>query len=171
MGFFKKLFGGKEEEEEKIIERTLLTIQVGDIITYFAEDYEVHAVIEWMEEGYSWKEYKLKNREDSYWVSAEMDDGEIIASFNTVLKDFDVTIPPPKELKHDKKVYGLEEKGSAVGKITSKAGSQNYKMNYYEYECYSDETETLSIEDYGGDIEVSTGIELRESEIDILPGG
>ncbi len=172
MGFFQKLFGcGGTSEPEAPTERTLMNIQVGDIVQYFGDDYQVFATIEWMEDGFSWKEYKLKNREDAYWISAEVDDGDLIAGFYKVVKDFNVTLPPANELEYNGKKFKLDEKGSAVGKLTSKAGTQNYKCKYYEYYDTADKAEMLSIEDYDGDIEVSLGTELRESEIDILPGG
>jgi len=169
MGFLKKLFGG-EEKKLPLLERTLTNIQIGDIISYFENDYEVYAVIEWMQEGYTWKEYKLKNREDSYWISAEVDDGEIVAGFYAVIKDLRLTAPFPEKIEHKGIVYYLEEKGHAVGKMTSEAGTQNYKCSFYEY-LSEDEKNFFSIEDYGGEIEMSTGEVLKKSEINILPGG
>jgi hypothetical protein len=165
MGFFKKLFSSEQKEAPR--ERNLMNIQVGDIVTYFGDDYEVTAVIDWMEEGYSWKEYKLKNRGDAYWISAEVDDGELIAGFYKVLPRYQVQTPPPKKIEHEGKEYLLEEEGSAVGMLTSKLGKQNYRCDYYEYE--SKDGEFFGIEVFDGETEVSVGEPLKESEINILP--
>jgi hypothetical protein len=127
----------------------------------------VIAVIDWMEEGYTWKEYKLKNRGESFWISAEVDDGEVVAGFYRVLPRYEVQTPPPKKIQHNNKTFLMEEQGSAVGMMVSKAGKQNYRCDYYEYE--SEDGDLFGIEVYDGETEVSVGEPLKESEIDILP--
>ncbi len=171
MGFFKKLFTGKENKKP-VVKRTLLNLRIGDFLTYYGEDYEVFAVVDWMEQGLSYKEYKLKkNLNESYWMTAEIDDGELLVLFYTIVNDFKTDIPPARKIKFDNEEYELEETGQAVGKLKSNIASQDMKCKYWYYECTSNEEKVFSIEDYSGDFEASYGIKVLESEIDILPGG
>ena len=164
MGLF-----NREEKRKRLIERNLMDIRYGDFIIYFDEDYEVYAVIEWVEEGYIWKEYKLrKNNEEAYWLNVEIDDGEVLAYFHTLIKDYPVPAQLPDILKYNGKEYKLHDKGNASGKLTSRVGDQFYQCRYYDYK---NGNEILSIEDFKADIEVSIGVELIKSQIEILPGG
>lgn len=150
------------------VERNLMNIQVGDFISYYGVDYEVYAVIDWMEEGFTWKEYKLKDNGNTAWISAEVDDGEIIAYFFTMVDDFDIKLPAPNKIRYDNTIFELEEKGSAVGKLKGKHGDQQLQCNYYEYEA---KDRLFSIEQYGNDLEISVGVLITQRDIDILPGG
>ena len=167
MGLFKKLFKGSKKKEVPI-ERNLMSILPGDIIMYFGEDYEVTATVEWVEDGYSWKEYKLTNKGKAFWISAEIDDGEVSAGFYEVVEDIDFH-ENKKELKYRDMVFKFEEKGKAQGVLTSKLGKQNYKCKYYQYET-EDGSQKISIEDYDGEMEMSIGEDLKQNEVNILPG-
>ena len=74
----------------------------------------------------------------------------------------------PDILKYNGKEYKLHDKGNASGKLTSRVGDQFYQCRYYDYK---NGNEILSIEDFKADIEVSIGVELIKSQIEILPGG
>ena len=169
LDILKKIFG-QEKKQEKIEKRTLMNLKVGDIVIYYETDYQVFAVIDWVEEGYTWKEYKLKNKDEVYWVCAEVDDGELIAGFYHMVKDFKVEKPYPDSIEYEGIKFELEEKGKAVGRITSEAGEQNYQCFYHDY-LSEDEKKFFSIEVFGEEIEISEGEVLRPSEINILPGG
>ena len=170
MGFLKRLFGVPEKKKTDVIKRTPMNIKVGDIVIYYEIDYEVLAVIDWVDDGFMWKEYKFQQTpKETCWLSAEVDDGSIGLVFYTLVKDFPYQNNFPKELTYNGKKYFLEEKGTASGSLTSRAGIQSYKCDYQDY-ISEDETSYLSIEDYGGELEISTGISIRESELNILPG-
>ena len=66
-------------------------------------------------------------------------------------------------------VFKFEEKGKAQGVLTSKLGKQNYKCKYYQYET-EDGSQKISIEDYDGEMEMSIGEDLKQNEVNILPG-
>ncbi len=171
MGFFKKLFRGGEEKKP-VLNRNLMNLQIGDFLTYYGEDYEVFAIVDWMEQGFSYKEYKLKkNFKESYWLTAELDDGEVYALFYTIVDDIDLPDTAPRQIEYKGNKYELEETGQAVGKLKSNKGKQNMKCKYRFYECINDDEKVFSVEDYGGEIEISFGVKVLESEIDILPGG
>ena len=171
MGLLKKFFG-KKEKRTKIAPRTLTNIKYGDFILYFDEEYEVIAVIEWFEEGVSWKEYRLKKDGKSYYINVENDEGDIVAYFYTVIDDTSINkTPPDKKIIYNTITYHLEEKGEALGKVLSKAGSQTYKAKYWDFEDKDNEDNVFSVEKFSDNIETSLGVRLIESKIDILPGG
>lgn len=166
MGLFDKIF---KKEKKPVKERNLMTIQVKDIVLYFGDDYEVTAVIDWVEEGYSWKEYKLSNKGKAFWMSVELDDGDIIAYFYEVKKNHDISLPLSKKLNFLGQDFFLEEKGHASGRISSELGTQNYQCDYWDF-LSKDEKSSLSVEDFNGELEVSLGEYLNNSQIEIYPG-
>jgi hypothetical protein len=171
MGLLKRLFG-KKQSHIKTAPRTLTNIKYGDFILYFDEEYEVIAVINWVEEGVSWKEYRLKKDGKSFYINVENDEGDIIAYFYTVTNDLTISsTPPDNKILYNGITYELEEKGTAMGMVESKAGNQTYKAKYWDFEDTKNEDNVLSIEKFSDNIETSTGVRLIESKIDILPGG
>lgn len=169
MGLLAKIFGCKKQTKEPVVQRNLMNIQCKDIVLYYEKEYEVFAVVEWMEEGYTWKEYKFKDGEDVCWISAEIDDGEVQAGLYRIVKDLHLPDPLPSTITYQGIQYQLEEQGKAVGLLISEAGKQNYQCRYYQYES-EDGKHFLSVEDFSGDREISVGFPILASEINILPG-
>lgn len=167
MGLIKGILG-LFKKKSPVIKRDIMHIIPGDIILYYKELYEVIAVIDWLEEGFASKEYRIKKADESFWISAEIDDGEIWVALYQQVEDLDIKIPPPKEIKYKEEIYTLDDKGKTVGVMKSKQGNQNLQCKYYDYEAGN---KLLCIEDYNGEIEISIGQEIKHFEIDIMSGG
>ncbi|TKD67927.1 DUF4178 domain-containing protein [Pseudalkalibacillus hwajinpoensis] len=167
MGFLSRLFG-KKEEETTIEERTVMNIQVGDIITYDLEDYQVVGNLTYTVRGYKWQAYQLQSEGSSIWLSVEMDDELELGIYKTVKEK--VSKPIPKELTIDGVVYYQDEHGHA--NVSGKGRGSNVNGQEVEYYDFSNEEESefLSIEIWGTEVEVSKGYEVEEYEIKILAG-
>ncbi|WP_273851050.1 DUF4178 domain-containing protein [Guptibacillus spartinae] len=166
MSFLSKIFGKKEEEPIK--ERTVFSIQVGDIVTYDLEDYEVVGTLTYQNKGYKWYAYQLKSGSSSIWLSAEMDD-ELELGIYRNLKE-KISKPIQKEISIDSITYYREEHG--IAKVTGVGRGSNVNGQEVEYHDFSNEDETsfLSIEIWGSEVEVSKGYAIEEYEIKILAG-
>ncbi|WP_347549303.1 DUF4178 domain-containing protein [Pseudalkalibacillus hwajinpoensis] len=166
MGFLSKLFGKKEDQN--IEERTMFNIQVGDIITYDLEDYQVIGTLTYQNGGYKWYAYQLQSGGSSIWLSVEMDDELELAIYRTVKEK--LSQPIPEKLTVDGVVYYREENG--VAKVTGTGRGSNLngqEVAYYEF-SNDEDTEFLSVEIWGAEVEVSKGYEIEDYEIKILAG-
>jgi hypothetical protein len=167
MSFIRKLFGKKEVVRE-VKERTVLTIEVGDIITYDLEDYQVVGKLVYHDHGFEWTAFQLQSPSSTIWLSAEMDDELYVGIYKKV--QLKLKEPLPKELSYDGIKFYLDESGVARVKGEGRGSNvNNMECKYYDY-CDDDEEQFLSVEVWGSEVEVSYGYEIEEYEIKIIAG-
>lgn len=170
MGFLSRLFSGAEKDKETpaVEKRTLRNLRVKDFVAYDLMDYEVVGKIHYDDSGYTWDAYQLVSAGKSIWLSVEMDDELEVGIYEKIR--IPRLEPGKKEISHDGKTYFLEEQGRA--RVTSLGRSENVngaEMAYYEYVDEAGES-FLSVEVWGGEVEVSKGYEIEEYEITVLAG-
>ncbi|WP_042223216.1 DUF4178 domain-containing protein [Oceanobacillus manasiensis] len=168
MGLFSKIFSKKKNETAVPEERTVLSIKIGDIITYDLTDYEVVGKITYRDGGYEWYSYQLLEGNDTIWLSAEMDDELELGIYRKV--QFPIQKPFPKEITYENSTYYLEETGSA--RVTGEGRSNSLTGSETQYAEYMDTKEEsyLSFESWGTEIEASHGYSIEAYEIKILAG-
>lgn len=167
MGFFSKLFSNKKETPE-VKERTVLNIEIGDIITYDLVDYEVVGKITYRDGSYEWYSYQLLEGDSTKWLAAEMDDELELGMYETV--KLPVSTPFPKQLEYDGVTYFKDEEGEA--QVTGEGRSKNINGRSPRYAEYisEDEETYLSLESWGSEVEVSYGYDIESYEIKIIAG-
>ncbi|TWT00523.1 DUF4178 domain-containing protein [Planomicrobium sp. CPCC 101079] len=168
MSFFNRLFGGAEKQEPQVEKRTLLNLRVGDFVAYDLIDYEVTGKIHYNDSGYTWDAYQLASASKTIWLSVEMDD-ELEVGIYEKSRVPGIELGT-KKIMYDERPYFLEEQGRAY--VQGEGRSQNVngtEMDYYEYVDESGEY-FLSVEVWGGEVEVSHGYEIEEFEVTILAG-
>ncbi|MFE8702802.1 DUF4178 domain-containing protein [Cytobacillus sp. FJAT-54145] len=167
MSLFKKLFG-KKENIPVVKERNILSIEVGDIVTYDLEDYEVVGKLTYHDHGFEWVAYQLQGQTKTIWLSAEMDDELYVGIYKKI--PLKLQEPLPKEITYDGIKYYLDESGLArvVGEGRGR-NVNNIDCKYFDY-CDEDEEHFLSVEIWGSEVEASYGFEIEEYEIKIIAG-
>ncbi|WP_077621216.1 DUF4178 domain-containing protein [Sediminibacillus massiliensis] len=167
MGLFSKLFSKKENKPE-IKERSPLSIEVGDIITYDLVDYEVVGKITYRQEAYEWFGYQLLEGKNILWLSAEMDEELELGIYQQI--NLPVNKPLPNQLSYQAKDYFLDEQGEA--RVVGEGRSRNINGRTIKYAEYYDEEEEhfISLEDWGSELEVSYGYPIEPYEIKIIAG-
>lgn len=167
MGLFSKMFG-KDEERTKPLTRDLFHVEVGDIVEYDLADYQVVGKLTFYDGGYEWYEYQLQGDNGSRWLSVEMDDELVMAIYDKISKK--VTEPIPNQIEHEGVQYRLSEQGTA--RVRGEGRSRNNSGRDVRYFDFSDEGDEqfLSVEIWGGDIEVSVGKPVEDYEIKIIAG-
>ncbi|OZU88591.1 hypothetical protein CIL03_09830 [Virgibacillus indicus] len=167
MGLFSKIFSGKKDKPVPK-ERTVLSIEIGDILTYDLRDYEVVGKITYRDGSYEWYGYQLLEGHDTIWLSAEMDDELELGIYQKV--QLAVSKPYPKEVTYENKTYYLQESGTArvIGEGRS-SNLQGTETNYADY-ADADAANYISLESWGSEIEVSHGYPIEEYEIKIMAG-
>ncbi|MGI2328155.1 DUF4178 domain-containing protein [Planococcus sp. YIM B11945] len=168
MSFLNRLFGSAEKQQPKVEKRTLRNLRVGDFVSYDLVDYEVTGKIHYDDHGYTWDAYQLASAGKTLWLSVEMDDELEVGMYEkTRLAGIE---PGAKKITYKDQAYFLEEQGRAY--VRGEGRSQNVngqEMSYYEYADEAGES-FLSVEDWGGEVEVSHGFEIEEFEVSILAG-
>ncbi|WP_050182156.1 DUF4178 domain-containing protein [Domibacillus robiginosus] len=168
MGFWKKLFGGGDKTVPEARERTLLNLRIGDFVTYDLADYQVTGKIHYNDSGYTWDAYQLAADGKTLWLSVELDDELEVGMYKTVR--IPGLEPGSKKITYEERTYYLEESGRAY--VKAEGRSENVHGKNVDYYDYTDDSEEhfLSVEVWGGDVEVSYGYEIEEYEITILAG-
>lgn len=168
MGLFSRIFKSNKKSESKPEERTVLTLEVGDIVVYDLQDYEVVGKITYRDGNFEWFGYQLLVGHDTIWLSAEMDDELELGVYRKI--QLPVSKPYPKKITHEGKAYHLEESGRA--RVTGEGRSANLQGGEVEYADYagSDEADSLSLEAWGNEIEASIGHPIEPYEIKIIAG-
>lgn len=168
MSFFSRLFGSTEKPAAPAEKRTLENLRVGDFVSYDLADYEVTGKIHYNDSGYSWYSYLLVSASKTIWLSVEMDD-ELETGIYEKIRIPGIELGA-KKILHDGKTYHLEEQGRAYTQGEGKSQNvQGKNVDYYEYADDSAQS-FLSVEVWGGDVEVSRGFEIEDYEIKILAG-
>ncbi|ARI76802.1 DUF4178 domain-containing protein [Halobacillus mangrovi] len=167
MGFFSKLFSNKKQTPE-VKERTVLNIQIGDIVTFDLVDYEVVGKITYRDGSYEWFAYQLLEGNQTKWLAAEMDDELELGVYETI--KLPVSEPFPKQLEYEGMAYHKDEEGEA--RVTGEGRSQNINGRLTRYADYisEDEETYLSLESWGSEVEVSYGRDIEPYEIKIIAG-
>ena len=168
MGLLSKIFTKNKNTKPAPKERTVLSIEVGDIINYDLVDYEVVGKITYRDGNYEWYGYQLLEGHDTIWLAAEMDDELELGIYKKV--QLAVSKPYPKQLNYEGKTYYLEESGTA--RVIGEGRSKNIHDSLVDYADYSDDDEEsyLSIEGWGTEIEASVGYPIENYEIKIMAG-
>ncbi|NJK34959.1 MAG: DUF4178 domain-containing protein [Oscillatoriales cyanobacterium SM2_2_1] len=146
----------------------LFNLEIGDFVQHFGVDWAVEGKLTYNDGGDIWLEYMLQDGDRLCWLSVEEDDA-LEVTLTTTVNDLDVRSDPPDRLTYGDLEYRLVESGTAtmtrIGNLRSRPAE---RCRYYDYEGES--YRVLSIEDWGGDIEVSVGQKIPPNSVTLLPG-
>jgi hypothetical protein len=166
MSILKRLFGKKEKNVPVVKDRNVFTIEVGDIVAYDLEDYEVVNKLTYNDHGFEWLAYQLESPGKTVWLSAEMDDQVYLGIYEKA--KLKLSEPIPEEIEYEGIRYFLDEAGTARVKGEGRGKNvDGMNCRYFDYED-DDEEKYLSVEIWGSEIEVSSGYEINEYEIKII---
>lgn len=150
------------------LERTVFSLQIGDIVQYLDTDWFVEGKLTYNSSGYTWLEYLLQDQDRIRWLSVEEDD-QVEVSFLEPVQGLDIPGTPPNSLPYNGVTYQLDESGTAqMTREGSTLNRQGEFCHYYDYQGPSGER--LSIEDWGDEREVTQGKRIRPSALTLLPG-
>jgi hypothetical protein len=148
---------------------TLFDLQVGDIVQHGGLDWVVEGQLTYNDDGFIWLEYMLQDGDQICWLSVEEDD-RVEVSITHPTRSLDIReTPPPDFLVFEGDNYRRIESGTArmsrTGRLRRPEGEE---CRYFDYQGPNDKV--LSIEDWGGEIEVSVGETIRPSSLTLMPG-
>jgi hypothetical protein len=149
-------------------ERTVFTLEVGDIVQYMDTDWVVEGRLTYNVGEYSWYEYLLQDGDRISWLSVDEDDRVEVALLEPT-NQLDIGREPPKQLTFGGETYRCIESGVAtMTRVGTTLRRTAEHCQYFDYE--GSDNKVLSIEDWNGDIQVTVGQRIRPRMLTFLPG-
>ncbi|MFB6265271.1 MAG: DUF4178 domain-containing protein [Bradymonadaceae bacterium] len=143
-------------------------LQLNDIVSHFGTDYVVEGRIDYEEGGYRWYEFMLVDGDDARWLCVEEDD-QLEVTLWQEIDDLMVDPPVPETLEYEGEEYRMIERGEARAVQKGKTGRKKHpEVKYWDFSGSGDSY--LSVEEWGGEIEVSKGTEVNLETLDVFPG-
>jgi hypothetical protein len=150
------------------VERTVFTLEIGDIVQYMDTDWVVEGRLTYEDNEYTWFEYLLQDGDRIRWLSVDEDDRVEVALLEPTTQ-LEVSQQPPKQLTFAGETYRCVESGMAtmtrIGTTLRRTGEH---CRYFDYQGSNDKV--LSIEDWDGEIEVTVGQRINPRMLMLLPG-
>lgn len=143
-------------------------IKRGQIIKIRDKEYVVDAMIEFSEDTWKWKEYKLTTSTGkTTWLSIEKDDNgkDTYSIYN---ENYSINNYKGITITYNNEEYELYEQGTArVNNYFGRVDVDKYETCSYREYISKDKKKMISIEDWDGEIEKSSGEVLQDYEIEI----
>lgn len=150
------------------LERTVFTLEIGDIVQHLGSDWIVEGKLTYNDQGYTWLEYLLQDGSKRQWLSVEEDDVVEITWLEPT-SALDIGGQPPTQISFADHIY--QQKGAGTAQMTHQGSTLNrtaQTCQYYDYQ--TPDGKVLSIENWNGDIEVTVGQKIHPSVLTLLPG-
>ncbi|NJK29562.1 MAG: DUF4178 domain-containing protein [Acaryochloris sp. SU_5_25] len=150
------------------LDRTVFTLEIGDIVQHLETDWVVEGKLVYNDQGYTWLEYLLQDGSRRQWLFVEEDDVVEVALLEATSL-LEVGTQPPPQITFANELYHLKESGTA--QMTRQGSTLNRNAERCQYFDYQGSNhKILSIENWDGDIEVTAGQIIHPSILTLLPG-
>lgn len=150
------------------LERTVFTLEIGDIVQYMDTDWVVEGRLTYEDDGYTWFEYLLQDGDRIRWLSVDEDD-RVEVFLLEPNNQLEISKEPPKQLAFEGETYRCVESGIAtMTRIGTTLRRTAERCRYFDYE--GAQNRVISLEDWNGDIEVTVGQRINPRMLTLLPG-
>ncbi|MDX2217307.1 MAG: DUF4178 domain-containing protein [Oculatellaceae cyanobacterium bins.114] len=150
------------------LQRTVFTLQAGDIVQYEGADWVVEGQLTYNSHGFVWMEYLLQDADQIRWLSVEEDD-QVEVCWLKPVKGLEISHTPPQQITVADVVFQLEESDTAqMTHLGATLNRQAQQCRYFDYS--SADGQVLSVEHWDGETEITMGHQIRPSALILLPG-
>lgn len=153
----------------------IMNMRVGDYVTYRSIDYYVRQRYLYKAGRYEWLAYQFSDtsRQNTLWLDVEEDDEVNIEMTKPVNIPTGVTVSTLKSQKpftYQGELYEYDEHGYAQVKIEKESRRwEEDTVEYWDY-CNRSETQYISFEKWGEELEATIGHPIKDFELEIYPG-
>lgn len=146
---------------------TVFSLAMGDIVQYDNIDWVVEDKLTYSDSGWEWVEYLLQDGDRIGFLSVEEDD-RLEVTFTEKVTDCPVENPPPTQITYQQQIFNRSETGTATLK---RARHPERPVETCQYHDYNGPNEAvMSVEFWGGSVEVSVGTQVKPYQLTFLPG-
>jgi hypothetical protein len=147
---------------------SIFELRIGDIVQYQGRDWVVEGKLVYDQQGFTWLDYMLQDKDEIRWLSVEEDDW-VTVSLLAPVTDLEVSTDPPQALSYAGVSYHRKESGTATMRREGNPRRPHAEQcRYFDYE--GPDKKVLSVEDWAGDVEVTAGTIIAPTTLTILPG-
>jgi hypothetical protein len=165
---------------DRLLERTLRDLRVGDVLTLDSRDFLVEGTIAYDEDGHRWTAGRIVDGSEVRWLLVGL---ERVGPARVRLLRHDeanaVSGFPPEALVIDEVRYVLDRRGTAtctlagdLGAMTAmkdpRPASHVERCRWWLYNAAGDDT--LVLEQWGDDLRMLRGTRVAAETIDLIPG-
>lgn len=155
---------------------TIMNLRVGDYVTYRSVDYYVRQRYMYRAGIYEWMAYQFSDssKQKTLWLDVEDDDGIKIEMSEPIRMPSGVTeadLKAKKSFQYNNDTYEHDEYGYAQVRIENEDLKwDSTVVTYWDY-YNSNQDKVISIEKWGNEeLEATTGIPIKDYELEIYPG-
>ena len=165
---------------DKLIERTLRELRVGDVLGIDGKDFLCEGVILYDEDGHRWSGARVVDGTDARWLVVGLERAGIGATrLMAVDASVDMSGYPPEAIIAGEQRYTLDKRGTATCKLVGDVGGLGQlkadrpdghveRCRWWLYSAAGDDT--MIVEQWGADYRVLRGKKVGEGTIDLIPG-
>jgi hypothetical protein len=163
---------------DKLLERTIADLRVGDILTYEGKDFLVEGVVEYDEDGHRWNAGRMVDGDVKHWAVIGMErGGAFIIRLMREDTSVDVEGYPPETLLVGEARFSLDKRGAAtatmkgdtgLGRPNSEGLETSERCRWWLYDTPGEDT--LIVEQWGNEFRVLRGAKVEREAIDMMPG-
>lgn len=165
---------------DRLLERTIRDVRVGDVLTIDARDFVVEGTIGYDEDGHRWTGARIVDAADVRWLVVGIE--RVGASAVRLLaydSENEVTGYPPETIVIGETRYALDKRGTATCKLAGDVGTLSgvkdkrpeghvERCRWWLYNGAGDDT--LVLEQWGSDFRMLRGKKVSPDTIDLIPG-
>lgn len=165
---------------DRLLERTIRDLRVGDVLTIDARDWLVEGTVLYDEDGHRWTGARIVDGSEVQWVVVGIERVGV-APVRMLRYDTETEIAgyPPEALVIGELRYALDKRGTATctmkGDVGSLGGmkekrpeSHVERCRWWLYNAAGDDT--LVLEQWGGEYRLLRGRKVSGDTIDLIPG-
>ncbi len=163
---------------DKLVERSVKELRVGDVLTLDARDFLVEGVVNYDEDGHRWVGARIVDGTDTRWcvVGLERAGGNAVRML-TQDDASDLAGYPPEALVLGEQRFTLDKRGTATCKLSGDVGALGgakrsdaaiERCRWWLYGAPGDAT--AIVEQWGSDYRVLRGKKMSADTIDLIPG-
>jgi hypothetical protein len=163
---------------DRLIERTIRDLRIGDVVTIDARDYLCEGVIHYDEDGHRWIGSRLVDGSETRWCVVGLERSGLSPVRLLTQEDAsDLVGYPPEALVLGDTRYSLDKRGTATCKLSGDLGTLGggkrpegtvERCRWWLYSAAGDET--AIVEQWGSDYRVLRGKKVSGDTIDLIPG-
>jgi hypothetical protein len=165
---------------DKLLERTVRDLRVGDVLTLDGKDFLVEGLIAYDEDGHRWIGGRVVDGTDVKWLVVGI---ERAAASSTRLLAQDSSTPvtgyPPEALVIGEVRYVLDKRGAATCKLFGDLGGIGAlkkdrpeghveRCRWWLYNATGEDT--LIVEQWGNDYRTLRGTKIGDGTVELIPG-
>ncbi len=166
-GRAKAIFKSRKKSKPSSEKKTVQNLGIGDVVSYYGQDFIVKGSIKYSEGGDQWFGYRLVEGDEVKWLGVEEDDGLELTFWEKV--KMRIPKPVPDVLNYEGEEFELEEHGHAKATLTEESGNARIvDVEYWDFE--GKDENLLSVERWGEEYEVSVGSSIDDYDIEVYPG-